>query len=38
MTVSERAEPEGGSEEGRLVTPLFVLITTAGLAYFLAIG
>ena len=38
MTVSERATPEGGPEEGRLVTPLFVLITTAGLAYFVAIG
>jgi len=38
MTVSERATPEGGPEDGRLITPLFVLITAAGLAYFLAIG
>jgi len=38
MTVSERTSAEGAPEEGRLITPLFVLITTAGLAYFLAIG
>jgi MFS family permease len=33
MAVDEREEPEE-----RLVTPLFVLITVAGLCYFLAIG
>ena len=38
MTVSEPTIPDGPPGEARLVTPLFVLITTAGLAYFTAIG
>lgn len=38
MAVSEHPPADGAPVEGRLITPLFVLITTAGLAYFMAIG